>query len=111
MDHREDKDADLETQYAPVHAIKIEPGCLLGDIVGAGVFQVNSLHAQGIDRLAPQLHADAVASDGQIEAVSMPEAKGFLLGVQWHPEWRWAEDELSVAIFAAFGEALKERAP
>jgi putative glutamine amidotransferase len=108
MDHREDTDAPLETQYAPVHAINIEPGCLLADIVGAGVFQVNSLHSQGIDRLAAALHADAVAPDGQIEAVSMPDAKGFMLGVQWHPEWRWAEDELSVAIFSAFGEALKE---
>jgi putative glutamine amidotransferase len=109
MDHREDKDADLEIQYAPVHAIQIEPGCLLGDIVGAGSFQVNSLHGQGIDRLAPGLNADAVAPDGQIEAVSMPDAKGFLLGVQWHPEWRWAEDELSVAIFEAFGDALREQ--
>ena len=38
----------------------------------------------------------------------MPSAKGFLLGVQWHPEWRWAEDEVSTAIFSAFGEALRE---
>jgi putative glutamine amidotransferase len=108
MDHREDTDALLETQYAPVHAVKIEPGCLFADIVGAGTFQVNSLHSQGIDKLAPALHADAVAPDGQIEAVSMPSAKGFLLGVQWHPEWRWSEDELSRAIFGAFAEALAE---
>jgi len=107
-DHREDTGAPLEEQYGPVHSIKIEPGCLLGDIVGAGVFQVNSLHGQGIDRLAPALHADAIAPDGTIEAVSMPQAKAFLLGVQWHPEWRWWEDELSRAIFEAFGEALRE---
>ncbi|HEX4294616.1 MAG TPA: gamma-glutamyl-gamma-aminobutyrate hydrolase family protein [Rhizomicrobium sp.] len=107
-DHREDADAPLETQYAPVHSVSAQPGCLFADIVGAGVFQVNSLHAQGIDKLAPSLHADAVAPDGQIEAVSMPSAKGFLLGVQWHPEWRWAEDEVSTAIFSAFGEALRE---
>ena len=108
-DHREDKDADLEQQYAPVHSISIAPGCLLADIVGAGVFQVNSLHSQGIDRLAPSLYADATAPDGQIEAVSMPSAKGFVLGVQWHPEWRWEESELSRAIFSSFGEALREQ--
>jgi putative glutamine amidotransferase len=108
-DHREDKDADLEQQYAPVHAIAIAPGCLLADIVGAGIFQVNSLHAQGIDRLAPVLNADATAPDGTIEAVSMPDAKAFLLGVQWHPEWRWAENELSRAIFESFGDALREQ--
>ncbi len=67
---------------------------------------VNSLHAQGIDRLAPGLVADAHAPDGQIEAVSMPGAPGFLLGVQWHPEWRWAEDALSRAIFRSFGASL-----
>jgi putative glutamine amidotransferase len=60
-----------------------------------------------VDRLAPRLRADAVAPDGQIEAVSMPEAAGFLLGVQWHPEWRWQDNALSRAIFAAFGNALK----
>ena len=110
-DHREDKDADLEQQYGPAHPISIAPGCLLADIVGAGIFQVNSLHSQGIDRLAPSLRADATAPDGTVEAVSMPGAKGFLLGVQWHPEWRWAENELSRAIFTAFGEALRERRP
>ena len=108
-DHREDKDAELEVQYAPVHPITVAPGSLFADIVGAGTFQVNSLHAQGIDKLAPPLHADAIAPDGTIEAVSMPGAKGFLLGVQWHPEWRWSEDEVSRAIFGAFGEALRER--
>jgi putative glutamine amidotransferase len=107
LDHREDKDADVEVQYGPVHAIQILPGCPLADLVGAGSFQVNSLHGQGIDKLAPSLHADAVAPDGLIEAVSMPDAKAFLLGVQWHPEWRWAQDELSTAIFNAFGESLR----
>jgi putative glutamine amidotransferase len=108
-DHRENVDAPLEEQYAPVHSISVQPGCLLADILGAGIFQVNSLHAQGIDRLAALLHADAIAPDGTIEAVSMPDAKGFLLGVQWHPEWRWADNEVSRAIFDSFGEALKNR--
>jgi putative glutamine amidotransferase len=107
-DHRENSDAPLEEQYGPSHSISVQPGCLLADILGAGTFQVNSLHAQGIDRLASPLHADAKAPDGTIEAVSMPEARGYLLGVQWHPEWRWAENEVSRAIFESFGEALKE---
>jgi putative glutamine amidotransferase len=106
VNHRENNDAPLEAQYAPIHSVSVSPGCLLADILGAGIFQVNSLHGQGIDRLAEPLHADAVAPDGTIEAVSMPKAKGYLLGVQWHPEWRWAEDEVSRAIFESFGEAL-----
>jgi putative glutamine amidotransferase len=68
---------------------------------------VNSLHHQGVDRLAPVLTVEAVAPDGQIEAVSMPGAKAFLLGVQWHPEWDAAADPLSRPIFAGFGASLK----
>jgi putative glutamine amidotransferase len=88
----------------------VAEGGVLARIVPRRSFEVNSLHGQGIDKLAPPLHADAAAPDGQIEAVSMPRARGFLLGVQWHPEWRWAENEISRAIFAAFGAALHEQA-
>jgi putative glutamine amidotransferase len=110
LDHREDKEADLDFQYGPAHEVRVTDGGLLPQLVGQKRFDVNSLHAQGIDRLAPDLHADAIAPDGTIEAVSMPGAKGFLLGLQWHPEWRWRESEVSRAIFAAFGAALRERA-
>jgi putative glutamine amidotransferase len=107
-DHREDKDAPLDVQYGPVHDVRVAKDGLLAKIVSESDFKVNSLHSQGIDRLAASLHADAVAPDGQIEAVSMPKAKGFLLGVQWHPEWKWRENAQSRAIFAAFGKALSK---
>ncbi|HUB85379.1 MAG TPA: gamma-glutamyl-gamma-aminobutyrate hydrolase family protein [Rhizomicrobium sp.] len=105
MDHREDNSAPLDVQYGPAHDVTVEGG-LLSRIVREKTFKVNSLHSQGIDRLAPGLHADAIAPDGQIEAVSMPDAKGFLFAVQWHPEWKWVENPQSRAIFAAFGEAV-----
>lgn len=106
FDHREDKDASLDVQYGPVHDVRVEEGGLLFRIVSERSFKVNSLHSQGIDRLAPPLHADAVAPDGQIEAVSSPDAKGFLLGVQWHPEWKWRDNAVSRELFAAFGKAM-----
>src|ERR1700733_921449 len=83
LDHREDKDAPLDVQYGPAHDVTVAEGGLLAKIVSERFFKVNSLHSQGIDRIATSLHADAAAPDGQIEAVSMPKAKGFLLGVQW----------------------------
>ena len=106
-DHREDKTAPLDVQYGPAHEVAVKGGGLLAKIIREPTFKVNSLHSQGIDRLAPLLHADAVSPDGQIEAVSMPSAKAFLLGVQWHPEWRWSENPVSREIFAAFGDALR----
>jgi putative glutamine amidotransferase len=111
LDHRENPHAPTDAQYAPAHAIHIAPGSLLADISGTSDAMVNSLHHQGIDRLAAPLIADATAPDGQIEAVSMPGAKNFLLGTQWHPEWRWADDALSRNIFHAFGAALSAVRP
>jgi putative glutamine amidotransferase len=107
-DHRENHEAPLEVQYGPAHDVVVAEG---GILAGLGVerrFAVNSLHSQGIDRLAPGLRAEAVAPDGQIEAVSLPDSSGFALGVQWHPEWAWSENPVSRAIFARFGAALRE---
>jgi len=106
LDHRENLTAPLDEQYGPSHKVTVAEGGLLASIVSARVFDVNSLHNQGIDKLAPPLHADAVAPDGQIEAVSL-RGTGFVLGTQWHPEWRWEENPVSRAIFAAFGAALR----
>jgi putative glutamine amidotransferase len=107
LDHRERKDAPIEEQYGRAHPVTVQDGGLLARLTPERSFMVNSLHSQGIDRIASSLHADAIAPDGQIEAVSMPGAKGFLLGVQWHPEWAWSSNVVSRAIYQAFGEALK----
>jgi len=106
LDHREDEQAPLAAQYAPAHAVHIAPGGLLAALLGPGEVMVNSLHSQGIARLAPGLFVEARAPDGLIEAVSLPQAKGFLLGVQWHPEWDHAGGPVSRAIFQAFRRAL-----
>ena len=71
---------------------------------------MNSLHGQGIERLAPPLEVEAVAPDGLIEAVRVRDAPALALGVQWHPEWKVTEDPFSMAIFGAFGDAVRARA-
>jgi putative glutamine amidotransferase len=107
FDHRDDPAAPLEQQYAPAHAIHIEPGRLLHGILGGKVTtQVNSLHGQGIDRLAHGLVVEATADDGLIEAFSA--GPGFALAVQWHPEWRIESNPDSMKLFAAFGDACRD---
>ena len=54
--------------------------------------------------MAPGLKVEAVAEDGLVEAASLED--GWCLAVQWHPEWRPAEDPISVKLFKAFGDAL-----
>ncbi len=110
MEHRENKDDRLEQQYSPAHDVTIEPGGLLAELVGEGSQQVNSLHTQGIDRLGIGLQVEARASDGLIEAISVPDSKAFTLAVQWHPEWKVNESPFYLSIFQAFGKACAARA-
>jgi putative glutamine amidotransferase len=106
LDHREPQNVSREAEYALAHAVTIAPDGILAGLSGLAQAMVNSLHHQGVDRLAPGLRPEAFAPDGQIEAVSLPGSKAFLLGVQWHPEWSYADDPLSRAIFTAFGASL-----
>lgn len=109
-DHRENKADPLDTQYGPAHALRLAEGGLLQRLAGgAQEARVNSLHAQGIERLGAGLVAEAWAPDGLIEAIGVANARGFALGVQWHPEWKHADDALSTAIFRAFGDACRAR--
>ena len=50
------------------------------------------------------------APDGQIEAVSVTDAPGFVCAVQWHPEHRARENPLSMKLFDAFRGACRTRA-
>ncbi|HEX6144637.1 MAG TPA: gamma-glutamyl-gamma-aminobutyrate hydrolase family protein [Geminicoccaceae bacterium] len=107
-DHRSDKTRPAAERYGPVHRVTLTPGGLLQTILdGAQEIEVNSLHAQGIDRPAGRLVIEAQADDGTIEAVSVAGGRGFALGVQWHPEWRVLDNPISRRLFAAFGEACR----
>ncbi|CAN5687034.1 gamma-glutamyl-gamma-aminobutyrate hydrolase family protein [soil metagenome] len=107
MDHRSRDDDPDEVQYGPAHEIYVVPGGRLDEVLGPIKFQVNSLHGQGVHVLAEGLRAEACAVDGIIEAFSRPAAPAFNLCVQWHPEWRAADNPESVKLFDAFGEACR----
>ncbi|MEQ1802274.1 MAG: gamma-glutamyl-gamma-aminobutyrate hydrolase family protein [Gammaproteobacteria bacterium] len=107
LNHREDRSAPLEAQYAPVHEVRFTPGGMLARITGRDAAMVNSVHSQGIDQLGSSLIVEGTAPDGLVEAVTVSGAPGFVLGVQWHPEWRVRESEVSMAIFRAFGDACR----
>ena len=108
LDHRAPKGEPHEVQYAPRHEVTLtEGGFLAGLSRDKAVIMVNSLHGQAIERLADGLAVEASAPDGTIEAVRVEAAKSFAIGVQWHPEWRFAEDPFSAALFAAFFDSVK----
>ena len=94
----------LDERYGPAHGVRLSEGGRLIELAGTTEVMVNSLHGQGIDRPAPDLLVEAVAPDGQIEGVSLPGAR-FVVGVQWHPEYKVLENPFSRALFAAFAHA------
>jgi len=104
-DHREPEGVPREQMYAAAHDVLVTQGGVLERIVKTPRFSVNSLHGQAINQLGAGLTKEAVSPDGVIEAVSM--SGHFVLGVQWHPEWEYAENPQSKAIFAAFGVAVE----
>jgi putative glutamine amidotransferase len=110
LDHRDDTTQPLEVQYGPAHEVTLEPGGLLRSFSERDRIQVNSLHHQGIDQLGAELAVEARAPDGVIEAFRVRQAVRFAVAVQWHPEWRVMGNPFSRALFAAFGQASRERA-
>ena len=110
LDHRADSSKSRAEQYAPAHDITLADNGVLHAIAGVAKARINSIHEQAVDRLGSRLVPEAWAPDGIIEAVSVEDARAFALGVQWHPEWRFWEDKVSTALFAAFGDAVRAQA-
>jgi len=106
--HKENPDDPLDKMYGPVHQVLFEKGGLLEQVTGEQEVAVNSLHSQGIDRLASELQVEAVADDGLIEAFVVRNAPGYTLAVQWHPEWEVMNNPVSTAIFSSFGDACRD---
>jgi len=109
-DHRMERHLPMPERLRPRQHISITPGGVLAQLNdGKDEAMVNTLHAQGVDRLGEGLQVEAVADDGTVEAISVVGAKSFALGVQWHAEWQTREHPLYQAIFEALGDAARGR--
>jgi len=112
MDHSTPMQASSRVRQGKAHAVRITRGGWLHRLAGSSEIAVNSLHNQGVNRLAPGVVTEAVAPDGTIEAIRVVasqagQAPGFAVGVQWHPEYDWRADTVSRAIFEQFGAAVR----
>ena len=107
IDHSTPLHPDPRVRTGKAHSVRVVPGGWLHRLTNQAELAVNSLHNQGIDQLAPGLAAEAVAPDGTVEAMRHMLCPALAVGVQWHPEYDFATDTVSRAIFAAFGEAMR----
>jgi putative glutamine amidotransferase len=84
------------------HAIDIEPGSIIGGLNKAGPSRVNSHHHQAVKDVGENLRAVAWAKDGIVESIQDTRDDRSVMGVQWHPELDWKENELSRNMFKWF---------
>jgi putative glutamine amidotransferase len=66
-------------QYGPATPCTFTPGGVLAGLGVPADDPVNSIHTQGVDRLAPGLRVEATAPDGLVEAFSVEQAARLLL--------------------------------
>ncbi len=91
---------------APItHDVKAEPGSRLAEACGDGPLACSSHHHQGLDRLGDGLVPVAWTEDGLVEGVE--RGRGWMVGVQWHPEDTADRDPAQQALFDAFGERVR----
>ena len=95
-------DTALEN-HVPQHGISVICDTPLYALVGESM-GVNSFHHQAVKRLGRNLLPMALAPDGVIEAFYMPGER-YVLGLQWHPERMYFEDDKTRKIIKEFIDA------
>ncbi|HVF88248.1 MAG TPA: gamma-glutamyl-gamma-aminobutyrate hydrolase family protein [Pyrinomonadaceae bacterium] len=87
------------------HGIRLLPEGFVARFAEGENVRVNSHHHQGIETLGEMLRATAWSSDGLVEAVEDTRGDRWVVGVQWHPEIDWQQEQFAINIFTAFVEA------
>lgn len=105
--HHAPDDVAFDAMFDHRHPVELESGGWLAGAYGKPALDVNSVHYQGIGRLADGLSVEARAPDGLIEAYSARPNGAPLLAVQWHPEWGTEKDPDSQTYFHLLGKALR----
>lgn len=108
MNHRMPPDGSIDEKFALRHPVRFTPGGVFARLFGADEVMTNTLHGQGIKTPGTAVVIDGQAPDGTPEALYIKDAPGFTLSVQWHPEYRAAEDPVSRPLFQAFGRAVAD---
>ena len=91
------------------HRVRLTKGGEFARLLGCEEIVTNSLHGQAIVEWSDRVVIEGIAEDGVIEAISVKDARRFMLGVQWHAEYDAGADPVSKALFEAFGSAARAR--
>lgn len=105
--HHAPDDVGFDAMFEHRHAVELADGGMLASAYAKPALEVNSVHYQGIGKLAEGLSVEARAPDGLIEAYSARPNGAPLLAVQWHPEWGTENDADAQTYFQLLGKALR----
>ena len=104
--HHTEPGLPLGGMFALEHRVDLTRDGVLERVMGASSITVNSVHFQGVRDLGNKLKVEATSPDGVVEGIR-PASGERILAVQWHPEWRVADNPNSRELFAWFGLLLK----
>lgn len=110
IQHHAPDGVSFDAMFDHRHPVQLEHGGMLAAAYARAAIEVNSVHYQGIGRLADGLTIEARAPDGLVEAYSARPNGAPLLAVQWHPEWGTENDPDSQTYFRLLGRALRGEA-
>ena len=105
--HHAPDDVSFDVMFDHRHAVDLTDAGILASAYAKSALEVNSVHYQGIGKLADGLNVEARAPDGLVEAYSARPNGAPLLAVQWHPEWGTENDPDSQTYFHLLGKALR----
>ena len=94
-------------KWYPTHKIHIDRNSKLMQCLKSEEIEVNSFHHQAVKDVAHGFKVTASSEDGVIEAIEYTGHK-FALGVQWHPEVMWQENNLFLNLFEEFVQGCKK---
>lgn len=96
-----------EPKFEHSHEVKIVENTPLFELLGKDRIRINSFHHQAIKTLGEGLRVMALADDGIIEAIYLPNYP-YLRAYQWHPERIYQKDENQKRLFEDFILACKK---
>jgi putative glutamine amidotransferase len=105
--HHAPDGVSFDAMFDHSHPVELVEGGILANAYSKTALEVNSVHYQGIGKLADGLNIEAHAPDGLIEAYSARPNGAPLLAVQWHPEWGTENDPDAQTYFRLLGKALR----
>lgn len=110
LPHHAPDGVPFDAMFDHLHDVRLTPGGLFANVFEKTELTVNSVHFQGVDRLADGLIIEAVASDGLIEAYAATINRAAVIAVQWHPEWQTERHKDSQTFFKLLGQTLRNAA-